>query len=183
MKFKDILARLKFMIPIKSGRLMDGQGNQTWYFHWKEHRDGGPAYVGVDGTKKWFQYGRLHRDNGEPAIEWHFGDREWYKDGLLHRDGAPAIERNDGTKEWYADGKRHRDDGPAIERPDGKNEWYLDNKPWPEGPGRSPEIREEKKAQQEKVLEEVAQTATIADENVKIMQPIKFKKPAASPGP
>jgi hypothetical protein len=155
---------------------VDEKGNQTWYFHWKEHRDGAPAYVGIDGTTKWFQYGKLHRDNGDPAVVYHFGDREWWQEGQLHREGAPAIERNDGTKEWYAKGKLHRDDGPAIERPDGKNEFWRDGERWNQGASVAPQICEEKKAEKEKQLEAVAQTATIADEEVKILQPIKFKK-------
>jgi hypothetical protein len=178
-KIKDIIPRLKQLLGIRTGRLLDGEGNQTWYFHWKEHRDGGPAYVGANGTQKWYQYGALHREGGAPAIEWAYGDREWYRNGVLHREGAPAIEKVDGTREWWQEGKRHREDGPAIEKPEGKNEWFLNGNEWREGNKLTPAIQEEKKT---KVLEEVAQGATVADESVKIMQPVKFRKPGEAPG-
>lgn len=179
MKLKDIIPRLKHLLGIKTGLLLDREGNRTWYFHWKEHRDGGPAFVGANGTKKWYQYGALHREGGEPAIEWAYGDREWYRNGVLHREGAPAIERVDGTREWWLDGKRHREDGPAVEKADGKNEWFLNGKEWPEGNRVTPAIQEEQKA---KALEQAAQGATVAEDNVKLLQPLKFRKPTDAPG-
>ena len=82
----------------------------------------------------------------------------------------------DGTKEYYQHGKLNRDDGPAIEHPNGATEWFRNGERWTEGPAKAPEIREQK-------MENIVQGATVVDENVKVMTPIKFKKPNAAPGP
>ena len=47
---------------------IDKYGSQTWYNSKGEvHREGGPAYVKLDGTKAWFINGSWHREDG-PAI-------------------------------------------------------------------------------------------------------------------
>lgn len=169
----DLIARLKFTVPYFSGRRLDKEGNQYWFYRLKEHRDNDlPAYVGKDGTQKWWHYGKLSRKNGEPAVVTSLGTKEWWVDGERHRDfGLPAVEKYDGTREWYVNGKLSRDDGPAIERPDGKNEWYRDGQVWPEGRAKAPEIREQK-------IEKAVEQATVAEDGVKVMAPIKFKRPA-----
>lgn len=177
-KLFDAIARLKYKMHYHTGRVMDPKGNQYWYFsNFKQHRDNDlPAYVGKDGSQEWWSYGKRHRENGEPALVGAAGTREWWVEGERHRDLGPAIIRMDGTKEYYQHGKLSRDDGPAIERPDGNNEWFRDGTRWAEGPARAPEIRAEK-------IEQVVQEATVVDESVKVMNPIKFKKPGASPSP
>jgi hypothetical protein len=176
--FMDAIARIKYKLHYHSGRVMDREGNQYWYFsNFKQNRENDlPAYVGKDGSQEWWSYGKRHRANGEPALVGAAGTREWWVDGERHRDHGPAIIRMDGTKEYYQHGKLTRDDGPAIERPDGKNEWFRDGVRWAEGPSRAPEIREQK-------IEQVVQEATVVDESVKVMAPLKFKKPGAAPSP
>ena len=77
--------------------------------HWKDdhghlHRDGGPAWIWVDGTQIWLQHGKLHRDDG------------------------PAVIEADGTQQWWLHDERHRDDGPAVVWPDDAQEWFWHNK-------------------------------------------------------
>lgn len=176
MKLSDIIPRLKYIFNYKVGRVMDRAGNQSWHFsNFKQHRDNGPAYLGVDGTKEWWKFGKRHRDNGEPAVEGGNGTREWWVEDQRHRDNGPAVEKMDGTKEWWVKGKLHRDDGPAIERADGGKEWYLNGEVWPEGARKAPEIREQK-------IDQIVQDATTVEQGVVIMPTIKFKKIDNTPG-
>ena len=174
-KVCDLVARLKFKIHYHSGRVIDNEGNQYWYFsNFKQHRDNDlPAYVGANGTKEWWTYAKRDRKNGEPAVITSLGDREWWVDDQRHRDFGPAVEKFDGTKEWWQHGKLHREDGPAIEHPDGKKEYFRNGERWSEGPAKAPEIRQQN-------IEKVVEQATVVEENVKVMAPIKFKK-APSP--
>jgi hypothetical protein len=65
------------------------------------HREDGPAYEDVDGTKIWYCHGQSHREDG------------------------PAVEDVDGTKKWYWHGKFHREDGPAVECANGDKFWFY----------------------------------------------------------
>jgi hypothetical protein len=176
-KLYDAIARLKYKLHYHSGRVMDREGNQFWYFsNFKQHRDDDlPAYVGKDGSKEWWTFGKRDRKNGEPAIVGAAGTREWWVEGERHRDFGPAVVKMDGTKEYWQHGKLSRDDGPAIEHPDGKVEFFRNGERWADGPAKAPEIREAK-------IDAVVQQATVVDEGVKVMAPIKFKKPNAAPG-
>jgi len=149
----DLIARLKHICQIKTGRLIDAEGNQHWYFHWKPHRAEaeGPAFISASGTKKWYRYGELHREGGA-AIEW-----------------------ADGGREFYRNGNRHRDDGPAIERVHGESEYWKDGKVWPEGKPAAAVIAAEKKEQELKQIEQDA--TTVADNNIKLLKTVKFNKP------
>jgi hypothetical protein len=168
----DLLARFRYKVPYFSGRRLDPKGNQSWYFRVKLHRDNDlPARIDKNGTLEWWTYDKRDRPNGEPAVISSLGTKEWWVDGERHRDGGlPAVEKYDGTKEYYVHGKLHRDDGPAIERPDGKNEWYRDGQVWAEGCAKAPEIRAQK-------IEKAVEQATVVDETVKVMTPLKFKRP------
>lgn len=180
MKPSDIIARLKHMFNFKTGRLMDREGNQSWWFHWSEHRDNGlPAYEGKNGTKKWYKFGDLHRDGDQPAIEWQDGAREYYKNGLRHREGGlPAVIRANGDKEYYVEGKLHNPLGPAREFADGRVEYWLNGEVWDGG------RKEAKKAQQEKrVKEEFVEAVKAAEttgSNLQTLKDAKTKKPPPS---
>ncbi len=57
---------------------IDNFGNKRWKN--KEgynHRVGGPAYEGINGTKAWWINGTRHREDG-PAVECPDGTFEWY---------------------------------------------------------------------------------------------------------
>ena len=53
-----------------------------WQFNGQTHREDGPAYEDVDGSKTWWLNGQRHREDG------------------------PAVEDTDGTKAWYLNGKK-----------------------------------------------------------------------------
>ena len=96
-------------MDMKATHTTNSQGTIEWRLpNGLFHREDGPAYEGVSGTKEWWVNGQLHRLDG-PAIEW-----------------------ADGTKAWYINGQRHRTDGPAYEGVDGRKEWYL-NGEWIDG--------------------------------------------------
>jgi len=44
------------------------------------HREDGPAFEGMDGSKEWRINGKLHREDG-PATEWSYGDKSWALNG------------------------------------------------------------------------------------------------------
>ena len=78
----------------------------AWYDDARRlHRDDGPAYIAVDGSREWWVHGQRHRDDG-PAIEAADGTRAWYRHGELHRRGGPALESGDGRKQWFHHGIR-----------------------------------------------------------------------------
>ena len=60
---------------------IDDFGNKTWSdsdgFY---HREGSPAYEGINGKKIWAIHGEYHREDG-PAIEWPNGGRHWFING------------------------------------------------------------------------------------------------------
>lgn len=179
MKPSDIVARLKNIFNFKSGRHLDAEGNQTWYFHWKEHRDDGlPAYEAKSGTKKYFKFGELHRDGDEAAIEWSDGGREYYKNGLRHRVGGPAVTRPNGDKDWYQNDKLHREDGPAKERPNGQDEYWRNGEVWKEGKPAAIKVQEEIRVQQE-VVAAVAEAET-SEKNIETLKDLKAKRPPPS---
>ena len=68
----------------------------------------------------------FHREDG-PAYETISGTKEWYINGRLHREDGPAYERPDGYKEWWIGGRLHREDGPAVEFTDDYTWYYLNN--------------------------------------------------------
>jgi hypothetical protein len=180
-KFTDIFARLKNICHIPVGRTMDAAGNQYWHFHWKLHRDGGqPAYLSANGKhREFYKYGNLHREDG-PAKELADGGYEYFLNGLRHRDGGlPAVVHANGDKMWYENDKLHRNDGPAVEKADGF-EWWQGGEKWLQGSTVTPQIQEEKKAA---ALEKVVEQATVTDEKVQVLAPIKFKKPGSTPTP
>ena len=60
------------------------------------HRENGPAYEFINGTKKWLIHGMFHRLEGA-AIIWNNGVKDWYITGsLIHKDFHPFnIFRNE----------------------------------------------------------------------------------------
>lgn len=79
---------------------------KAWYDEARRlHREDGPAYIAVDGSREWWVHGQRHRDDG-PAIEAADGTRAWYRHGELHRRGGPALESGDGRKQWFHHGIR-----------------------------------------------------------------------------
>ncbi|MHB8244836.1 MAG: helicase-related protein [Acidimicrobiales bacterium] len=79
---------------------------RAWYDDARRlHREDGPAYIAVDGSREWWVHGQRHRDDG-PAIEAADGTRAWYRHGELHRRGGPALESGDGRKQWFHHGIR-----------------------------------------------------------------------------
>lgn len=57
------------------------------------HREDGPAYTHIDGTKKWYQNNVLHRLDG-PAFEWPSGAQDWYYEGYyIECDSQEEFER------------------------------------------------------------------------------------------
>lgn len=87
---------------------------QAWYDEERRlHRDGGPAYIAVDGSLEWWVHGERHRDDG-PAIEAADGTRAWYQHGQLHRRGGPALEDADGCKQWFHHGIRQSGPQPHL---------------------------------------------------------------------
>jgi hypothetical protein len=57
-----------------------------------------------NGTKKWnLPNGKLHREDG-PAFEHVHGTKVWYTNGKRHRENGPAIEYGNGIKKWYLSG-------------------------------------------------------------------------------
>jgi N12 class adenine-specific DNA methylase len=91
----------------QAGDRSQGRGEpQAWYDEQRRlHREGGPAYIAVDGSLEWWVHGERHRDDG-PAIEAADGTRAWYQRGQLHRCGGPALEDADGRKQWFHHGIR-----------------------------------------------------------------------------
>ena len=56
--------------------------------------------------KQWRLNNKLHREDG-PAYEWIDGSKFWYLNGLLHREDGPAIEyARSGSKRWFYHGKQ-----------------------------------------------------------------------------
>ena len=57
--------------------------------------------IDVLGTKEWFDAnGEFHRDDG-PAWERVDGSKLWYQHGICHRDDGPAAIFADGTHCWH----------------------------------------------------------------------------------
>jgi len=59
------------------------------------------------GDKYWVNSkGQFHRDEG-PAYEHLGGTKVWYKNGLQHREDGPAVEHVDGCyNSWWINGKQ-----------------------------------------------------------------------------
>ena len=69
---------------VKNGRYVDGSENIRWCKDGKGgklHREDGPAYEGINGTKEWWLNGKYHREDG-PAIEWADGSKFWFLNGI-----------------------------------------------------------------------------------------------------
>ena len=61
---------------------IDRYENKRWYdSNNKYHREDGPAYEGVSGTKYWFKHGKWHREDG-PAIEVANGGKFYYLEDI-----------------------------------------------------------------------------------------------------
>jgi hypothetical protein len=175
-----MIARLKYMFNFKTGRLLDREGNEYWYFHWQEHRDDGlPSYVGKNGTKKYHKFGDLHREGDLPAIEWADGGVEYYLKGERHRDGGkPAVIPASGHPEYWVEGKLHNPNGPARHGYDGKPEFWLDGKIWEEGRPAVRKAQEEKRVKQE--FETAVKEAEKTENNIQTLKDLKNKKPPPS---
>lgn len=85
-------------------RDIDSRGNIMWYKDLgKLHREDGPAYIRVDGSKAWFLNGKRHRLDG-PALIYADGSEEWWVNGnevthkVLSWIGIMTINQN--WKEW-----------------------------------------------------------------------------------
>ena len=92
-------------VPDNDNVILLSNGNRYWKKGVKLHRDDGPAFEGVDGSKAYYFNGKLHRKDG-PAIILPNGTKEWFKDGLRHCVDGPAVYFKSGRKAWYLDGKR-----------------------------------------------------------------------------
>jgi len=64
------LAMIRFDPPGPGGYdlAVDAPTGRSYLRHGVLHREDGPAYEGLDGTKEWRRNGRLHRVEG-PAVE------------------------------------------------------------------------------------------------------------------
>ena len=112
--------------------IIDSDGNKLWYNDVGQiHREDGPAFEAVNGSKEWWLNGKCHREDG-PAVEWASGSKAWWLNDKLHREDGPAVENADGSKSWWLNGGRHRTDGPAVEYNNGDKEWYLNDKQYTE---------------------------------------------------
>jgi hypothetical protein len=74
------------------------------------HRVNGPAVLSYDYSKKsllqwWYKEGKLHREDG-PAFVDMDGSKYYYMHGLLHRENGPAVEYADGRKLYYINNKQ-----------------------------------------------------------------------------
>ncbi len=95
----------------------------TWFRNNKLHREDGPAYIPINGSKcddatcgectreLWFYDGKLHREGGPALIT--DSVCVWLRHGTVHRDDGPAVEYANGAAIWYRDGKSIRSQWPA----------------------------------------------------------------------
>lgn len=98
------------------GPTIDRWGNKYWRDeNGKLDRDGGPAFVGRDGTLWWYTHGKLDRDGG-PALEYAGGTKEWFRKGVKHNLYGPAVDYSgddslwDMDNEWWVDGKKYTEE-------------------------------------------------------------------------
>jgi hypothetical protein len=57
--------------------------------------------IDINGAKVWYNSNRLlHREDG-PAFESVYGSKSWYINGKLHRIDGPAIKFSNGAECWY----------------------------------------------------------------------------------
>ena len=68
---------------MKNGMHVDTYGTKRGYKNGKLHREDGPAFEGVDGSKWWCLNGKSHREDG-PAIIWADGTKAWWLDDKWH---------------------------------------------------------------------------------------------------
>lgn len=100
------------------------EGLIEFYLNGVLHREDGPAWYHIGGSRKWCQNGKLHREDG-PAIIDVRGYLHWYIDGQRHRVGGPAYIEPTGDMFYYQNDVLHREDGPAVARVNGKNETWV----------------------------------------------------------
>jgi hypothetical protein len=81
---------------VLNGKVVDTEGEITWYVDGKLHREDGPAVERVDGGKIWYHHGVVHRTDG------------------------PAVIQAGDTKFWMLNGKIVDADGPGVELKDGR---------------------------------------------------------------
>jgi hypothetical protein len=79
-----------------------------WRHNGQLHRENGPAYERVDGTRRYYEHGLLHREDG-PAIVHPDGTCLWFRRGTLYREDGPPLIFGDGTREWFWGGTSHRE--------------------------------------------------------------------------
>jgi hypothetical protein len=77
--------------------IVDTDGNISFQENDLYHKDGVPAIILINGTKKWYIHGKLHREDG-PAMEFANGYKQWLVNDKRHREDGPAIEYSDGCK-------------------------------------------------------------------------------------
>jgi hypothetical protein len=105
---------------MKNKLIIDKHGNK-WYMNERHvegcmltvknlHREDGPAFENVDGSKEWYLDGQLHREDG-PAVEWHFGAKDYYlnnKEYYSEKDYWKEIERRKSLKYILSNIKRNQ---------------------------------------------------------------------------
>ena len=85
-----------------------------WHLRGQAHRANDlPAVSNTSGLREYWWHGKQHRQGG-PAVVTASGDEEYWWHGARHRLDGPAILRADGSEEYWVEGRRHREDGPAI---------------------------------------------------------------------
>jgi len=105
-------------------------GDKCWVnSEGKFDREGAPAVIEADGTKRWYKNGELDRE-GAPAVEYPDGGYEYYSHGQLHNEWGPAARyyfpfANKSVEIWYVHGERHREGAPAVVWSNGETEWYF----------------------------------------------------------
>lgn len=65
---------------MKSGLIIDANGDKFWYLDDQLHRIGAPAIERADGDKSWWINDELHREDG-PAMIWD-GVPAWFLNGV-----------------------------------------------------------------------------------------------------
>ena len=81
-------------------RVVDEEGTVRYYKGNQLHREGGPAYEHIGGTKQWHINGKLHREDG-PAIEHYDGTGEyWLNDKLMSKEEWQQATGNLQESHW-----------------------------------------------------------------------------------
>lgn len=70
-------------------------GSKHWFIDSVSHREGGPAFVSIEGDEFWYFNNRLHRIGG-PAVTYFNGNRLWYFNGKFVRSDCAKQDRRTG---------------------------------------------------------------------------------------